>query len=101
MEEASRQGTKTLHLSNANVSVSGGSQVEWDVEELNKLLYAGLPVERFDDLVTVIVSYKVNAAVAKQISAANPDYAEIISKARSEAPAAYRVSVKLSAGALE
>lgn len=96
VEEAARQGTKSLHLATGDVSISGGTVVEWDVEELDKLLDLGLPEERFDELVTQVVSYKVNAAVAKQISGANPDYAEIIQRARTEAPAAHRVSVKLT-----
>lgn len=94
VEEATRQGTKTLHLQTGDYSISGGTTVEWDVEELEKLKDVGLPEERFYDLVTTVVSYKVNAAVAKQIAGANPEYAAIIDRARVEGPAPYRVSFK-------
>jgi hypothetical protein len=96
VEEATRQGTKTLHFQDGDFSVSGGSTLEWDIEELEKLRDAGLPEERFYDLVKTVVSYKVNAAVAKQISGANPEYAAIIERARQEGPAPFRVSFKSS-----
>lgn len=86
-------GTKTLNLGGRKVSLTGDSEVSWDVLELQKLLDAGLPQDRYDTLVTEEVSYKVNASVAKQIAAANPRYKEIVERARTVLPK--RGSVKL------
>ncbi len=84
-EEARRQGTKTLRFEGVEAVVSGGeaSELVWDIEELQKLLDAGLPSERFEALVRETVEYRVNAAVAKQIAAANDEYAAIVERARS------------------
>lgn len=91
---ARQQGTKTMHLGATDVKVTGGREVEWDVTVLIRLLDAGLPPERYADLVTEVVTYKVNAAVAKQIEASgNPEYARIIGEARREVEKPYRVSV--------
>ncbi len=92
--ESERQGTKTLRLGKLEAIVGGGYNVTWDIEELAKLQDLGLPEERYYDLVQTVISYKVNASVAKQIAGANPDYARIIENARGEEPAAYRVSLK-------
>jgi len=94
LEESQRQGTKTLHLSGGTATVTGGSELAWDVSELTRLLAAGLPAERYDELVTETVSYKVNAAVAKQLEAANDLYGEIIRAARSYVDKPWRVSVR-------
>lgn len=84
--ESSRQGTKTLRLGTLTASVSADTELAWDVTELVKLLDAGLPAERYADLVSETVTYKVNSSVAKQIEAANPAYAAIIERARSRVP---------------
>lgn len=82
VSEAMRLGTKTLELpSGMKAVVSGGTETIWDVEVLERLLDAGLPRERFDELVTVEVTTKVNAREADRISA-NPDYAEIVERAK-------------------
>lgn len=91
---AQQKGTKTLHLGATDVKVTGGKEVEWDITVLIRLLDAGLPAERYADLVTEVVAYKVNAAVAKQIEASgNPAYARIIGEARREVERPWRVSV--------
>lgn len=84
--EARRRGTKTLNLGAVKVTLSADTEVVWDVEELGKLLDAGLPVERFGELVSETVTYKVNAAVANQISGANDEYKEIVERARQRVP---------------
>jgi hypothetical protein len=95
--EAQRQGKKTLYLDTGKVEITGGpeSYLQWDLDILEELLKAGLPEERWNELVTVEVSYKVDAAVAKQIEGAgNSDYALIVGRARRRAdrPWAARLS---------
>ena len=96
VEESRRLGTKTLHLAQGTAIVSGGpaSELAWDVGELVRLLALGLPAGRYEELVETIVTYKVNAAAAKQLEAANPEYANVISKARSRVDKSWRVSVR-------
>lgn len=95
---AQRIGTKTLHLEGVGkVTVTGGpgSEVVWDIEVLQGLVDAGLPQDRFNELVTTEVSYRVNSAVAKQIeSSGNVKYSEIIGAARTRADKPYRASVR-------
>lgn len=92
--ECQRQGTKTLHLEGVTVELSGGARTEWDISELEKLRDVGLPEDRFTALVVPTITYKVNAAEAKRIAAANPVYAEIILRAQTALEGSYRVSVK-------
>ncbi len=94
IEEARRQGTKTLHVDGAEATITGGAKLEWDVEVLDELRAAGLPDERYADLVLIEHTYKVNAAVARQIAGANPTYAAIVERAKSYADAPVRVTVK-------
>ncbi len=94
LEESRRQGTKTLRFEDATATVSGGSDLEWDLDVLLELRDLGLPEERYAELVVATVSYKVNAAVAKQLEGSNPAYAEIIDQARSRVEKPFRVSVK-------
>lgn len=82
VDECLRRGTKTLEMpAGMKAVVSGGSETVWDVEVLERLLDAGLPRDRWDDLVTVEVTTKVSAREADRI-AANPAYAEIIERAK-------------------
>lgn len=93
--EASRiQGTKTLHLEHATATITGGSDLNWDLDQLARLLAVGLPDERYNELVVPTITYKVSAAIAKQLEAANPAYAEIIASARSRVEKPWRVTVK-------
>lgn len=94
VQHSQTRGTKTLRIDEYEATVSGGEKVEWDVEELWKLRDAGLPEDRMNALVKTEVTYKVDAAVARQIAAANPDYGEIIYRAKQKVPAPWRVSVK-------
>jgi len=47
-----------------------------------KLLDAGLPEARYDALVKQEITHKVNANEAKRIGGTNPQYAEIIERAK-------------------
>ncbi len=94
LEESRRQGTKTLHLAEGTATITGGSEVEWDLDVLAELRGLDIPEERYSALVVETVSYKVNAAVAKQLAAANPSYAEVIGRARGEIEKPWRVSVR-------
>lgn len=92
---AQQTGTKTLHAGEFTATVTGGKETVYDVTVLIRLLDAGLPQHRYDDLVKTEVSYKVSAAVAKQIEASgNPEYARIIGEARREIEKPWRVSVR-------
>lgn len=93
--EHSRQiGAKTFSAGGRTVVVSADKELQWDVTILNELIEAGLPEERFSELVTTEVTYKINAAVAKQIESASDEYATIIQRARSYVPKKQYVSLR-------
>jgi hypothetical protein len=94
LEESRRQGTKTLHLPDGTAEVSGGTALEWDIDVLAELQAVGLPEDRYGELVVTTVTQKVDARVAKQLEAANPEYAAIIERARRYEPRPWRVSIK-------
>lgn len=93
-EEFMRQGTKTLELGGIKATLGPDNEIVWDVEVLEELRDLGLPDERMGALVTTEISFKVNAAVAKQLAGANPAYAEVIERAKSRLPKTAYVSVK-------
>jgi hypothetical protein len=97
VEEAQRQGTKTLHLPGVSVTISGGTKLKWDVDKLRELTGAGLPDERLTAFLRPAVTYSPDGRVAKQLAGANPEYARIIGEARVDEPAPWRASVKLTA----
>lgn len=92
--EARRGGGRTFNLAGLKVVVSADTELQWDVTVLTELLDLGLPVERYAQLVEETVSYKVNGSVATQIAAANPEYAEVIGRAKGRVPKRQSVSVK-------
>lgn len=94
LDESRRQGTKTLHYGAGTATVTGGTELQWNLEILEQLRSRGLPEARYNELVVATVTYKVDARVAKQLEASNPAYAEVIRMARSEAAKPWRVSVK-------
>lgn len=85
-KESEIQGTKTLHLGGLDAVISTPSVTAWDYKILRELLKAGLPKERFAELVQKEVSYKVNGSVARQIKGASEVYAEIIERAQTKIP---------------
>lgn len=91
--EFTRQGKKTLEVGDVKAELRGGTEVIWDIEVLDRLREMGLPEERMDELVKAEVTYKVNAAVAKQLAAANPEYAAVIELARTTIPKAAYVKI--------
>lgn len=94
-EEAQRQGTKTLHLGRNTVSISGGPETVYDIDVLERLQEAGLPEERYGDLVKTRIEYRVDRNVVRQLlGSGNPEYAAIIEKASRVEERPYRVSVK-------
>lgn len=94
--EASRRGDPHVTLEGGvSYSVTDKTNISWDVEMLDRLLELGLPQERFDELVEVVVETKVNAVVAKQIAKMNPQYAAVISAARHDTPAGSEVKVTI------
>lgn len=93
-EHSRMAGTKTLTFGDMTASVGSRSKVLWDVEVLEELLAAGLPAERFDQLVTAEVTYKVNLKVANSIASSNEEYAAIIERAKSEQPQAVSVTIR-------
>lgn len=95
VEEVARIGSRTLTGDGGLKLVLGpDTEVEWDVPALSALRDAGLPEERMNDLVKTTVTFKVDAAVAKQLSSANPAYAAIIEAAKQRVPKRPYVQVK-------
>lgn len=94
LDESRRQGTKTLHLPGGTATITGGSELEWDLGTLLDLKDLGLPDDRYAELVVETRTYKVDARVAKQLESANPAYGEVIERARSTVEKPFRVSLK-------
>jgi hypothetical protein len=93
-QEFRKQGTKTMEFAGLKAELRGGQGVSWDMEVLEELRALGLPEERFNELVQVEISYKVNANVAKSIAAANPEYALIIERAKRTFDTTQYVTIK-------
>lgn len=88
------QGTKTLRYGDhLEVQIKSSTVIDWDFEVLQRLLDAGLPDSRYDDLVRAKVEYTVSVRVADQLSKANPEYKRIIDLARHPREGTHRVSV--------
>jgi hypothetical protein len=96
VDESRRQGSKTLHLPTGKVTITGGpgGGLDWNMELLERLRDLGLPEHRWDELVVATVTYKVSAKVANQLAAANPDYADVIDRAKLCPDVSWRVTVK-------
>ncbi len=95
VEESKRQGTKTLPLANVTAVISGGDETVFDIETLRTDLETlGCPQERLEALIKTEITYKVDRRVAKQLSAANEDYAEAIEASQSVVPKPFYVKIK-------
>lgn len=96
VEESTRRGTKTLHDENETVTVTGGTSVEYDAADLIELLTdAGCPQDRIDSAITMVVTYKVDRRVLRQLAAANPEYRAAIELCAREVEKPYQASVAL------
>lgn len=79
-EESRRQGTKTFHSGGWHVTLKGGESVDYDETQLMEALRAAdCPEDRIigpqgEAVFTAVTEYKLNRAVLRQLTAANPDY---------------------------
>lgn len=97
VNESRRRGAKTLHLANTTVEIRGGTETVWDVGVLRAALeMADCPQARIEEVIKTEVTYKVDARIAKQLAAANEDYAAAVELARTTVEKPHYVSVKES-----
>lgn len=96
VEEAQRQGVKTLDLGDGRkVEIRGGAETVYDAEQLEAALRdAGMPEERIREVVVETVAYKVDARKAKAAASANPAYADAVEAARTVQEKPHAVSIK-------
>lgn len=90
---SSQYGKKTLRSGDVKVEVKSNVKREWDLDVLDQLLDAGLPLERWEEMVKSEVVTTVSWAIAKQLKASNPEYARIIDEAMTEIPTSTYVTV--------
>jgi hypothetical protein len=96
VELSEHQGTKTLHGDAETITLNGGPTVEYDQPTLvTELQEAGCPQSRIDAALPMVVMYKVDRSVLRQLAAANPKYRAAIERAEIEVEKPYRASVKL------
>lgn len=97
--ESARAGTKTLRDDGCTVTLTGGTTVEYDAQDLMEALrMAGCPEDRIDAAVKTEITYKVDRAVLRQLAAANPEYRAAIELAAREVEKPYRATVALKKG---
>lgn len=94
VEASEQHGTKTLRYSGRTFQVYTTKEITWDMAVLRELTKAGLPEERWDELVTTTIEEKVSASVANQLAASNDEYREIIERARRDTESEKKVRVK-------
>ena len=97
VHQSQQPGSKTLRSEGVEAVVKGGSTTEYDAEAIYvDLLAAGMSEQRAGEIVVETVMHKVSAAEAKRAAAANPAYAEAISRHTRvvETPFTVSVSVK-------
>lgn len=95
-DESKRVGTRTIYAGPSTIELTADHETQWDPEELLKLLDVGLPADRYEALVTQVVTTKVDAKVARQLAAANDAYKAIIERAQTQAPKTPYVRIKRS-----
>ena len=94
--QSEQEGSKTLRYEGVEVTVKGGVKVEYDADAMYlDLLAAGMSEQRAGDVVVEVVTRKVNAVEAKRVAAANPAYAEVVERHRSEVDVPYSVSMSV------
>lgn len=95
LAESQTRGTKTFHIGNGRVELSGGPTVEYDpVDLMEALRAAGCPEDRIGEAVEETVSYKVNRAVLRQLVGANEDYRAAAELAERTLEKPWRAAVK-------
>lgn len=97
VDHARVYGGDTMRIDAAEVKIGHPVEITWDLAVLRELRAAGLPDDRWNELVEQTVVHKVKATVAKQIAKANPVYAEIVGRAEKRHPKPDTVSVALRA----
>jgi hypothetical protein len=90
---SAERGQKTFRVGKHEVQVVDDVNIVWDLALLDELLNLGLPRDRYEELMGPAV-FKPRARVAKQLAAANPRYAEVIGKARTDVVNGRKVTVK-------
>jgi hypothetical protein len=98
--EFERQGTRTINAGRYELELKETASFEWDEQELQKLLDAGLPEERYMEFINQTVSIRPKQNIAKQLET-NPAYAVIIDQARTRVVKGVRVDVRHAKGAIE
>jgi hypothetical protein len=98
--EFERQGTRTINAGGWELEQRESVSFEWDEQELQKLLDAGLPEERYMEFINQTVSIRPKQNIAKQLET-NPAYAVIIEQARTRIVKGVRVDVRRAKGAIE
>lgn len=94
LQESTRVGGKTLHFEGGfTAKISTPNEIRWDYTVLLELIDAGLPEERFNELVLIEQTYKVDGSIVRQLQGANPVYAEIIDRAKEVVPRTPSVTV--------
>lgn len=100
LEHSAQQGAKTFHFPGRDVTISTVSVTVWDHEALLELRdpdmegTPGISEDRYNELVTMEISYKVDGRVARSIASSNPRYATIIEGAKTVVPREPTVTVK-------
>jgi len=84
LNEMALLGQGTVRKGRVQLTRQGGKKYEYDLEELAKLQDAGLPEDRYSEVVKPVVDWKVDRNALKQLSAANPEYRQIIENATTE-----------------
>ena len=96
VHQSQQAGSKTLRYEGVEAVVKGGTSTDYDADAIYlDLLAAGMSEERAGEIVVETVSRKVSVAEAKRAAAANPAYAEAISRHARVMDTPFTVSVSV------
>jgi len=96
VHQSQQAGSKTLRYEGIEAVVKGGTSTDYDADSIYlDLLAAGMSEQRAGEIVVETVTRKVSAAEAKRAAAANPAYAEAISRHTRVVDTPYTVSVSV------
>jgi hypothetical protein len=83
LEHMDEHGKHTLRFGDTTIrGDTNTDDYDYDVTVLQELLDAGLPADRFSELVQQRVEFRVMKNVAKEVAASRPEYREILDRAR-------------------